>query len=78
MRRFTESPYEELMGQVPEGAHPAPSPGPPPGDRCRGCPYGKPRPCIGVCMKELAKKQRGREQEMKGRSVTYGKESGKD
>lgn len=61
MKHFTESPYEEMMGLEPGAARPAPSREPPPGDRCRGCPYGRIRPCIGVCMKELAGEKRGRE-----------------
>lgn len=55
MTRFTDSPYEYLMTQKPyvgkeADAGPAPHP---PGSRCAGCPYGKGRPCIGVCMKKL-------------------------
>lgn len=62
MKHFTESPYEELMGLEPEAARPAPPQAPPPGDRCRGCPYGRIRPCIGVCMRELAGKREAGEQ----------------
>lgn len=68
MTRFTDSPYEYLMTQKPhvgkkEDAGPAPCP---PGSRCAGCPYGKERSCIGVCIKKLilsTKKRREGERE---------------
>lgn len=54
MAQFTDSPYEYMMAQKPSARQrrekePAPSlPG-----RCRGCPYGRDRPCVGFCMKAL-------------------------
>lgn len=55
MAGFTDSPYEYMMQQEPEPGR-AEKAGTllyPPGHRCHGCPYGRDRPCIGVCMKEL-------------------------
>lgn len=54
MAVFTDSPYEHMMQQKP-------GPGKPvgegiqylPGHKCHGCPYGRGRPCVGVCMKAL-------------------------
>lgn len=55
MAGFTDSPYEYMMQQEPEPGRPerVGAPQYPPGHRCHGCPYGRDRPCIGVCMKEL-------------------------
>lgn len=55
MAGFTDSPYEYMMQQKPEpgrleGGSP---PRYPPGHKCHGCPYGRERPCIGVCMKAI-------------------------
>ena len=55
MAGFTDSPYEHMMQQKP-------GPGKPVGDggfqypaehKCHGCPYGRGRPCTGVCMKKI-------------------------
>ena len=54
---FTDSPYELFMTQVPVGRREAPPPPSwPPGHPCRGCPYGKGAPCIGVCWRKLIKR----------------------
>lgn len=55
MAGFTDSPYEYMMQQEPEPGRPerVSAPQYPPGHRCHGCPYGRDRPCIGVCMKAL-------------------------
>ena len=55
MAGFTDSPYEYMMQQEPEPGRPerGETPWYPPGHRCCGCPYGRDRPCIGVCMKEI-------------------------
>lgn len=56
---FTDSPLERMMSQ-PSGAGPriGGHPDPPAQEQsCDGCPYGRGSPCIGVCMKELIKKQ---------------------
>lgn len=50
MPQFTDSPYERLMKQAPEaekGKRKKQD------DKCRGCPYGRGRPCIGICMVQL-------------------------
>ena len=54
--RFTDSPYERLMTQVPSvrrevhgpPAHPS-------GHLCHGCPYGRDSPCLGICYRKLTK-----------------------
>lgn len=55
MAGFTDSPYEYMMQKEPEPGRPEREGAfrYPPGHRCNGCPYGRQRPCIGVCMKEL-------------------------
>ena len=54
MAAFTDSPYEHMMQQKPV---PGKTAGDcilyPPGHKCHGCPYGRGRPCVGVCMKKL-------------------------
>lgn len=65
MPRFTDSPYERMMTQLP-GAGRHTETGPPPaspeqaadGHPCAGCPYGRGTPCIGFCMKELMEPRR--------------------
>lgn len=55
MTRFTESPYEYMMTQKPYAGKEADS-GPVaqlPESRCVSCPYGKGKPCIGVCIQKL-------------------------
>ena len=59
MMRFTDSPYERLMTQVPAGRKgPPPPPVRPPSHPCEGCPYGKNALCIGVCLRELMRRRR--------------------
>ena len=56
MIRFTDSPYERMMTQVP--TEPREAHGPPvrpPDHPCYGCPYGRDAPCIGICYKKLLK-----------------------
>lgn len=52
MGRFTESPYEEMMEQVPPGRLSGEEETDP-GHKCGGCPYGKGRPCIGFCTRGI-------------------------
>lgn len=56
--RFTDSPYEKIMTQIPMGKRAADFSPPsfPPGHPCHGCPYGKGAPCIGVCLRKLMKR----------------------
>ena len=59
MMRFTDSPYERFMTQVPAGRTGIPPPPVrPPGHPCKGCPYDNGSPCIGVCLRELLRGQR--------------------
>ena len=56
MTRFTDSPYERIMIQVPTERREVQ--GPPalsPGHPCYGCPYGRDVPCLGVCYRKLMK-----------------------
>ena len=54
--RFTDSPYERMMTQVPTETREAHGPPVrPPGHPCYGCPYGRDAPCIGICYKKLLK-----------------------
>ena len=56
MTRFTNSPYEEMMQEIPPGRERLEaSPVWPPGHPCYGCPYGRDRPCMGICYRELMK-----------------------
>ena len=57
MTRFTDSPYEVFMTQVPTGRRGAPPPSRPPGHPCAECPYDKGAPCIGVCLRKLVRKR---------------------
>ena len=57
MGHFTDSPYEYMMMEKPAGnARPPQREGGipyPAGPKCRGCPYGRERPCLGACIREL-------------------------
>lgn len=55
MARFTDSPYERMMTQKPQaGRFPETEPPRfPPGHKCHGCPYGRDKPCVGMCLKEI-------------------------
>lgn len=57
MTRFTDSPYERLMTQVPPGRETPRFPARPPGHPCHGCPYGRDAPCVGICYKKLMEKR---------------------
>ena len=59
MTRFTDSPYERLMTQIPNERRAAENPPPafPPGHPCRGCPYGRNTPCLGVCFRKLIRRE---------------------
>lgn len=58
---FTDSPYEYMMTQKPDAGRRGNAPSLyPPGHQCYGCPYGKDRPCLGVCIKELGSSLRKR------------------
>lgn len=55
---FTDSPYEKMMTQKPEGRQEAPAPPAlPPDHPCFGCPYGRNTPCLGVCYRELLRRK---------------------
>ena len=66
MGRFTDSPYEYMMTEQPSSGQ-ARETGTAPvlSDKCQGCPYGRARPCVGFCLKDLmadiAKKRRSHE-----------------
>lgn len=66
MAFFTDSPYEYMMTQKPgaERREIAP-PLYPPGHKCHGCPYGRDRLCLGVCIKELSTAVRRKEERAK-------------
>jgi len=57
MMRFTDSPYERMMTQVPterrEGHGP---PALPPDHPRYGCPHGRTAPCLGGCYRKLMKR----------------------
>ena len=59
MTRFTDSPCERLMTQIPNERRAAENPPPafPPGHPCRGCPYGRNTPCLGVCYRKLIRRE---------------------
>lgn len=63
MTRFTDSPLEYMMAQKPHTGRQAETGPPryPPGHKCHGCPYGRDRPCLGVCMKDLQKGEKPHE-----------------
>ncbi|MCM1221260.1 MAG: hypothetical protein NC548_42955 [Lachnospiraceae bacterium] len=62
MAGFTESPYEYLMQQKPEPGKPVGETAYqyPLGHKCHGCPYGRGKPCIGVCLKGIFSRRRKR------------------
>ena len=55
MAGFTDSPYEYIMQQKPGSGKPVGEGGfqYPAEHKCHGCPYGRGRPCIGICMKKI-------------------------
>lgn len=55
MTRFTDSPYEYMMTQKPYvGKETDSEPVAQLSEsRCVSCPYGKEKPCIGVCIQKL-------------------------
>ena len=57
MTRFTNSPYERMMTQVPTETREAHGPPAyPPGHPCHGCSYGRHAPCLGICYRKLMKR----------------------
>lgn len=54
MRRFTNSPIEDLMQDPPQMAPPA-LPLPPREHPCYGCGNYMDTPCVGLCTKEMLK-----------------------
>jgi hypothetical protein len=50
--RFTNSPFEKMMQQVPRTLRPTP-PKPRRGSPCAGCSYWNGAACVGVCYREL-------------------------
>lgn len=73
MTRFTDSPYEYMMAQKPDadGRRESSAPRYPPGHKCYGCPYGRDRPCVGICMKDLNVPKRGKKKGDHERSGTW-------
>ena len=56
--RFTDSPYERMMTQVPtERREVHGPPALPPTHPCHGCPYRRDAPCLGVCYRDLLRKK---------------------
>lgn len=54
--RFTDSPFEKLMTQVPTAPKPDPPPKPPEGHFCQGCArYGL--GCVRPCYRDAEKKK---------------------
>lgn len=54
MVSFTESPYEYMMAQKPDtGRRDNVASRRPPDHKCCGCPYGRERPCVGICIRDL-------------------------
>lgn len=51
--RFTNSPYEEIMKQIPKRQQETPPPVFPPEHPCHECPYCKGGPCLGICYRKL-------------------------
>ena len=55
--RFTDSPYEWMMTQVPdERREPEPPAQFPKGHPCYGCSFGRGSPCMGICYQKLMKR----------------------
>ncbi len=54
--RFTDSPYEKLMQELPRPKSPAPMQAPK-GTRCHGCPYWRGIGCVS-CYRDLLKPER--------------------
>lgn len=67
MAQFTDSPYEYQMKQTPKGTRMPGSclPRYPPGHKCFHCPYGRDKPCIGLCLKDIAPEMKKKEKTMK-------------
>lgn len=67
MAQFTDSPYEYQMKQTPKGTRMPGSSLPryPPGHKCFHCPYGRDKPCIGLCLKDIAPEMKKKEKTMK-------------
>lgn len=66
MGRFTDSPYEYMMTEQPSSGQARETrTAPVLSDKCQGCPYGRARPCVGFCLKDLmadiGKKRRSHE-----------------
>lgn len=62
MVHFTNSPFEYMMTQKPRQIHENKTAHDFSKKQCIDCPYGRNRPCIGVCMKELLTKRKGKKQ----------------
>ena len=64
MPLFSNRPgMERMMQQKPAGGKEPETPALPLEHPCHGCGYGRQRPCIGICYKELMEQHFGREQE---------------
>ena len=58
MTRFTDSPYERMMTQVPtERREVHVPPALPPGHPCHGCPYRRDAPCLSICYRDLLRRK---------------------
>ncbi|MCD7947877.1 MAG: hypothetical protein LUG13_06235 [Oscillospiraceae bacterium] len=53
MKRFTDSPYEKMMQEIPRPGKPGPMAKPPAESPCHGCGYWRGMPCVGNCWREL-------------------------
>lgn len=64
MTRFTNSLYERMMTQKPQMGRLSEMDPPRfrPSYKCHGCPYGRDRPCIGLCLKDIQAKEAGNEE----------------
>lgn len=63
MPLFSDRPgMERMMQQKPAGGKEPETPALSPEHPCHGCGYGRQRPCIGICYKELMEQHFGRRQ----------------
>lgn len=57
MTLFTDSPYEKMMKQRPNGRRDN-APPIPKSPVCISCPYNGQAPCVGYCLKQIQKKKK--------------------
>ena len=56
MTWFTDSPFEKMMTQRPNGRR-EPTPPVPVSPTCESCPYRGQAPCVGYCLKQVQEKK---------------------